>query len=118
VAHECCTGESVSYDVSAVHLSDLVPNKMRNSEPGTFIISTLTEPGTVARLSKARNLFACSNTGIMGSNFTLEMEECLRIFCVRVIMFRMADPSSKSSYQLSKIHIFQIISEIRTDQRV
>jgi hypothetical protein len=39
---------------------------------------------TVAARSKALNVFARSNTGIMGSNPTGGMNVCLRLFCVCV----------------------------------
>jgi hypothetical protein len=44
-------------------------------------------PVTVAALSAARNVFARSNAGIVGSNPTQGMDEhvCVRLFCVRVL---------------------------------
>jgi hypothetical protein len=42
------------------------------------------QPITVASRSKAWNLFAYSNTGIVGSNPTQAMDSCLRLFCVCV----------------------------------
>jgi hypothetical protein len=39
---------------------------------------------TVVARSKAWNVFACSNTGIVGSNPTEGMNVCLRLFCVCV----------------------------------
>jgi hypothetical protein len=35
-------------------------------------------------LAKAWTVFACSNTGIVGSNPTQGLDICLRLFCVRV----------------------------------
>jgi hypothetical protein len=39
---------------------------------------------TVAARSKARNVFARSNTEIMGSNPTQSMDICLHLFCLCV----------------------------------
>jgi hypothetical protein len=41
-------------------------------------------PITVAARSKARNVFARSNIGVVGSNPAREMDVCLRLFCVCV----------------------------------
>jgi hypothetical protein len=41
---------------------------------------------TVAARSKARNVFACLNTGVMGSNPTRGMDVCEYIFCVCVVV--------------------------------
>jgi hypothetical protein len=55
--------------------------------------------------SKAWNVFALSNTGIVGSNAIQGMDICLRLFCVcvQVAVLRRSDPSSKESYLLYKI---------------
>jgi hypothetical protein len=45
-------------------------------------------PIRVAARSKARNVFARSNTGIVGSNPTRGMDVCPRFFCVCVILCR------------------------------
>jgi hypothetical protein len=39
------------------------------------------KPTTVAALSKARTVFACSNTGIVGSNPTQSMGVCIVCSC-------------------------------------
>jgi hypothetical protein len=41
---------------------------------------------TVPARSKVRTVFASSNTGIVGSNPTRGMDDCVRIFCVCVIL--------------------------------
>jgi hypothetical protein len=41
-------------------------------------------PITLATLSKARNVFALSNTKIVGSNPTQGMDVCFCLFCVCV----------------------------------
>jgi hypothetical protein len=43
-------------------------------------------PITVGARSKAWTVFAPSNTGIMGSNSTLGMDVCVRLFCVCVVL--------------------------------
>jgi hypothetical protein len=43
-------------------------------------------PITVAALSKAWTVFACSNAGIVGSNSTQGMDVCVRLFCVCVLL--------------------------------
>jgi hypothetical protein len=40
----------------------------------------------VAASSKALTVFACSNTGIVGSNPTRDMDVCLRLFCMCVVL--------------------------------
>jgi hypothetical protein len=50
--------------------------------------STILEPTTVAERSKARNIFACLNTGIVGSDSARGMDVCLRLFCVCVVLCR------------------------------
>jgi hypothetical protein len=40
---------------------------------------------TLAARSKARNVFARSNTGIVDSNPTLDMDVYLSLYCVRVM---------------------------------
>jgi hypothetical protein len=62
-------------------------------------------PITDAAPSKAWTVFALSNTGIMGSNPSQDMDVCLRLFCVCVVLcigsfLRRADPPSKESYWL------------------
>jgi hypothetical protein len=60
---------------------------------------------TVAARSKAWNVFARLNTGILGSNPARGMDVCMRLFCFRcpvlVAALRRADHSSKESCQLS-----------------
>jgi hypothetical protein len=43
-------------------------------------------PITVAALSKARTVFARSNTGFVGSNHTRGMDVYVRLFCVCVVL--------------------------------
>jgi hypothetical protein len=43
-------------------------------------------PITVTARSKARIVFARSNTGIVGSNPTQNMDVCVRLFCVCVVL--------------------------------
>jgi hypothetical protein len=54
----------------------------------------------------AWTVFACSTTGILGSNPTWGMGVCVRLFlvlsCVQVAALRRADPPSKESYRLCK----------------
>jgi hypothetical protein len=45
-------------------------------------------PITGAARSKARNVFARSNTGVAGSNPTRGMDVCLRVFCDCVVLYR------------------------------
>jgi hypothetical protein len=40
----------------------------------------------MAALSKARTVFARSNTGIVGSNPTRSMDVCLRLFSVCIVL--------------------------------
>jgi hypothetical protein len=40
----------------------------------------------VAARSKARTVFALSNTGLMGSKPTQGMNVCVRLFCVCVVL--------------------------------
>jgi hypothetical protein len=40
------------------------------------------QPITVGARSKARNVFACSNTGVVNSNPTQVMDVCMHLFCV------------------------------------
>jgi hypothetical protein len=63
------------------------------------------EPTTVTERSKTWNIFARSNTEVVGSNPTRGMDVCLRLFyvCVvsrKVAALRRADPPSKESYRL------------------
>jgi hypothetical protein len=60
----------------------------------------------VAARSKARNVFARSNAGFVGSNSTQGMDVLSAfILCcpVQVVALRQADPPSKESYEVSKI---------------
>jgi hypothetical protein len=52
-----------------------------------FAIRKEEMPITVAARSEARNIFARSNTGIVGSNLTTGMDVCPRFFCVRVVLY-------------------------------
>jgi hypothetical protein len=66
-----------------------------------------TPPITVAARSKAWNVLARSNAGIVGSNPTQDVNVCLRLFSVCVVLckvaaLRRADLLSKESYRLSK----------------
>jgi hypothetical protein len=71
----------------------------KTSNPEYYIPSS---PIKVAARSKARNVFARSNTAIMGSNLTRDMYVCLRLCCpVQVAALRRAHPPSKESYRLS-----------------
>jgi hypothetical protein len=45
-----------------------------------------TEPITVAAWSKAWTVFALSNTGVVDSNPTGDMDVCVRLFCVCVVL--------------------------------
>jgi hypothetical protein len=59
------------------------------------------KPITLTALFKARNIFACSNTGIVGSNPTRGMNMCMRLFCMFLLFslssgWRYVDPQSKS----------------------
>jgi hypothetical protein len=53
-----------------------------------FIFTTcrFSVPITVAARSKARTVFARSNTGIVGSNPTQGMDACLHLFCFCVVL--------------------------------
>jgi hypothetical protein len=62
-------------------------------------------PITVAAQSKAWTVFVLSKTGIVGSNPTLGMDVCVRLFCVcavcaQVAALRRVHPPSKESYRL------------------
>jgi hypothetical protein len=50
-----------------------------------YIYKYIFKPVTVAARSKAWNVFARLNTGIMGSNPARGMNVCLRLFCVCVL---------------------------------
>jgi hypothetical protein len=41
----------------------------------------------MAARSKAWNVFVRSNTGVVGSNPSREMDVCVRLFCVCVVLF-------------------------------
>jgi hypothetical protein len=60
---------------------------------------------TVAAQSKAWNVFARSNTGILSSNPTQGIDVCLCLFCVcmYVAALRRPDPTSKVSYRMYKV---------------
>jgi hypothetical protein len=62
-------------------------------------------PVTVVARSKAWNVFARSNIGIVGSKPTQGKDVCLRLFYVfvQVAVLRRADHPSKETYRLSKI---------------
>jgi hypothetical protein len=47
-------------------------------------------------------VFARSYTGIVGSNPTQDMDVCVRLFCIFVVLgiWRRSDPPSKKSYRL------------------
>jgi hypothetical protein len=47
-----------------------------------YIWYTYTSPFTVAARSKAWTVFVRSNTGIVGSNHTWGIDDCVRLFCV------------------------------------
>jgi hypothetical protein len=47
-------------------------------------VISIWKPITVAARSKEWNVFARSNTGIVGSNSIQDMDVCLRLFCVCV----------------------------------
>jgi hypothetical protein len=68
-----------------------------------FLSLILYLPITVATRAKAWNVFALSNTGIVGSNSTRDMDVCVRLFCVYAVLqaaaLRRADPPSKESYR-------------------
>jgi hypothetical protein len=58
--------------------------------------------------SKAWNIFARSNTGVVDSNPTQGMDVCLRLFCVYVVLCKVAALRRtyhpfKESYRLSMI---------------
>jgi hypothetical protein len=61
----------------------------------------------MAARSQARNVFDRSNTGIVGLNPARGMDACPRfsVLCspVQVVAWRLADPPSKESYEISKI---------------
>jgi hypothetical protein len=63
------------------------------------------QPATMAALSKASNIFALWNIGILGSNPTQIIEVCLLLFCVcgQVTALLRADPPSKEFCRLYKI---------------
>jgi hypothetical protein len=60
-------------------------------------------PITVAARSKPWNVFARSNTGIVGSNPTHSKDVCMRCPVCRLAVLRRAAPLSMESYRLSKI---------------
>jgi hypothetical protein len=45
-------------------------------------VRTILKPITVAELSKARNVFVCLNTEIVGSNLTGEIDVSASILCL------------------------------------
>jgi hypothetical protein len=67
--------------VGCPHETDLLATV--DTEPETLPIYILTTRSiTVAERSKARTVFARSNTGIVGSNPTRGMDVCVRLFCL------------------------------------
>jgi hypothetical protein len=57
----------------------------------------------VAARSKARTVFVRSNTVIVGSNPTRDVDVCVYLFCICVVLFvgsdlERADPPFKESY--------------------
>jgi hypothetical protein len=67
--------------------------KRRSNVPASpivtlYIACTAMEPATVASRSKARNVFARSTTGIVGSNPARVMDVGLRLSCVCVVRCR------------------------------
>jgi hypothetical protein len=67
---------------------------------------------TVAAQAKAWTIFARSNTGIMGSNPTQDMDVCVRLFCLHAVVcvqtaaLQMADPPSgflTTMYKIMKL---------------
>jgi hypothetical protein len=68
-----------------------------------FYSDTIVLPITMTLLSKARTVFARSNTGIVGSNSTRIMHVCVHLFSVLhmfVAALRRDDPTSKQSCRL------------------
>jgi hypothetical protein len=57
-------------------------------------------PTTVAARSKEWTVFARSNTGILSSNPTPDIDVCVRLLCVSVAGLRRADPPSKEARRL------------------
>jgi hypothetical protein len=53
-----------------------------------FGCGLLCTPITAVAQSEAWNVFACSNTDIMGSNLTRSVVACQRFFCVCVVLYR------------------------------
>jgi hypothetical protein len=68
-----------------------------------MIISTYELPITVAARSEAWTVFAPSNTGIVGSNPTQDMDIFVHLLGVQLASLRRADPSYKESYGLCKM---------------
>jgi hypothetical protein len=66
-------------------------------------VQFLYKPVPVAARSKPRTAFDRSNTGIVGSNPTRDVDlcPCFSVFCspVQVEVLRRADPPPKESYQ-------------------
>jgi hypothetical protein len=60
--------------------SSLIASCFPNNILYVFLLSI-----TLAARSKARNVFARSMTGIVGSNPTQAMNVCVRLFCVCVV---------------------------------
>jgi hypothetical protein len=52
------------------------------------------QPITVAARSTAWTVFACWNTGIVGSNPTEGIDVCVRIFCVCAVLWADSDPAT------------------------
>jgi hypothetical protein len=58
-----------------------------NFQTDSSVLINLGVPITVAAPSKARTVFARSNTGIVGSNLTRSLDICVRLFCVCVALY-------------------------------
>jgi hypothetical protein len=51
-----------------------------------YSVVYLRKPTTVAARYKAWTIFARSNTGVVGSNPTQDMDVCVHLFCVYVVL--------------------------------
>jgi hypothetical protein len=77
--------------------------------------SSILQQITVAAQSKALTVFARSNTGIVVSDPIQDMDVCVGVFCVYVVLcvgrgLATADLPSKESYRLCKIllHVWNL----------